>query len=246
MISNNIRSSRGYMSHDPYWNDVRLFLNNETGVYVDQSANAYTMSNTVASGGNGVVQASFSVNSNSGYSAYYDGKSYMYAPIGLQLGAGDYTVEGWFYWSAQTGLQHNQNQILFASRNTSAGTNFWVGINCANSTVGYGNFVVNNTYSSAPYSSAPYSLVPLNSWTHIAACRFGTLNTLYKNGQPYLTVTSSSNLTFSSAFGVGGNQYIATNYDDYFRGYIDDFRVTVGYCRYKTAFTPPIPPLPKA
>ena len=78
-----------------------------------------------------------------------------------------------------------------------------------------------------------------NTWHHIALSRSGTSTRLFLDGvQVGSTYTDSNNYLVGASrpiFGASGFNTADVNY----LGYIDDFRITRGYARYTSTFTPP-------
>jgi len=91
-----------------------------------------------------------------------------------------------------------------------------------------GTFPVINSTTSISYGN----------WQHIALVRSGSTITLYVDGVSNGTHTSTANVLGTQNFwwiGTAGDS-IASGY---LNGYIDDLRVTNGFARYTTTFTPP-------
>lgn len=82
-------------------------------------------------------------------------------------------------------------------------------------------------------------------WYHIAVCRSGTDTKLFVNGvQSGSTYTDSTNYLNPAARPlVGASGYHLAGLNG-FNGYIQDVRVTKGYARYTTGFTPPTAAFP--
>jgi hypothetical protein len=75
--------------------------------------------------------------------------------------------------------------------------------------------------------------------------RNGTALTLYRNGVSVGTATNSVDITntYQLAIGATGKAPAGGVVGDYpFNGYLSDFRLTKGYARYTTTFTPPTTP----
>lgn len=134
---------------------------------------------------------------------------------------GDFTVEGWFYNSSFIG------KALFGGGTNTAG-----------------RFRVDetgNTLQCEVYSLAQLSVAPLpvaNQWNHVALCRKSGVVKLYTNGIcTSFTGTDSSATVMnnSNTFYIGRNCYNT----DFSGGFIDDFRITNGVCRYDGNFTVP-------
>jgi hypothetical protein len=98
--------------------------------------------------------------------------------------------------------------------------------------------------SAARYSiSSANNVVPLNTWTHVAVVRKGTVITLYVNGTPSGTVIV--NTVSLNTFSVGAGIELVGWYQDGavgaypYTGFIDDLRITKNVARYDGSFTPP-------
>jgi hypothetical protein len=85
-----------------------------------------------------------------------------------------------------------------------------------------------------------YSWSPsTGTWYHLAVVRDGTNLKVYVDGSAVTTVAVSTTALddATSDFRIG--VYNGGNYEWYFSGHMDDFRVTNGYARYTGNFTPP-------
>ena len=79
-------------------------------------------------------------------------------------------------------------------------------------------------------------------WTHIAICRASGSTKLFINGTQSGSTYSDSNNYLVAPITIGE---MNDGYGDgNFNGYIDDLRITKGYARYTTTFTPPTAALP--
>ena len=167
-----------------------------------------------------------------GGSVYFDGSGDSLGiadDASLEVGSGDFTLEGWFY-PTTTGYG------VIVSKTSPAYAPYWVNINSgtiyfyASSTNG-GWDVSNGTTFGSP---------KINTWNHFAVSRSGTSIRLFLNGVLGNTVTYSGALTdHTSPFTVGG-QYGGANA---FTGYVSDIRLVKGTAVYTAAFTPPTEPL---
>jgi hypothetical protein len=79
------------------------------------------------------------------------------------------------------------------------------------------------------------------TWTHVALVRSGSTITFYISGTASGTLTNSANFGSNNTPYAGGN---ANTSPDYYNGYIDDLRITKGYARYTSNFTPPTAAFP--
>lgn len=77
-----------------------------------------------------------------------------------------------------------------------------------------------------------------DTWNHIAITRSGNTFRTFFNGAQVSSFSNSSSLVSASAYPltIGGGDTGSNN----FYGHIDDLRITKGYARYTSAFTPPI------
>jgi hypothetical protein len=76
----------------------------------------------------------------------------------------------------------------------------------------------------------------LDTWYHIAVCRFASTIRLFVNG----TQEASTSLT-SGIYNPGSTKYFGQRFDGsgYLNGYMDEIRITKGTGRYTGNFTPP-------
>jgi hypothetical protein len=188
-----------------------------------------TMINNLETVGN--AQISTSQSKFGGGSMYFDGAgdvvvipaSTVLAPL-----TGNFTYECWVYptsssltYRAIFGIDNYSGTEPF--RLYQYGTNFqyWY-------TGGANSFIGSST-------------ITVNTWYHIAVTRSAGVIRMFVNGtQAGSNVTSTLNYP-PSIFRIGMD--LAGSYP--FVGYIDDLRITRGYARYTTNFTPPTSALPK-
>jgi hypothetical protein len=142
----------------------------------------------------------------------------------FQFNTGDFTVECWVYSQSSSGYQ-----TFFSTRSSNTGENansFFLGFNLNTRTpIVFGSSLI--LASSTGLSGS--------TWTHVAATRENGTLRIFVNGTQTGTTTYTTNLTGSTP-AVG-----ATSRPEHpFTGYIDDLRVTKGYARYTSSFTPPI------
>lgn len=140
----------------------------------------------------------------------------------FQMGAGNFTIEGWLYLNT-IGI----NQTIW-SKSTSGSQVFEAQINTANKVLFYLNNVAAFTSSTA---------LTTGTWYALAFTRSGTTVTMWLNGVSDGTGTSSANVS------SGGNAFLfsgtaATGANFYIDGYEDEWRVTKGVSRYSGSYTP--------
>ena len=137
----------------------------------------------------------------------------------LQFGTGDFTVECWLYQTA---------------------TNAYPGIlEIGNHLVSTGILFIANNGSITAYSAGFLgSATPpaLNAWSHIAWVRSSGVFKIYVNGVGNTGVAFTGNLSSPSNVTIGADSALSSGYT--YSGYIDDLRVTKGYARYTSNFTP--------
>lgn len=80
------------------------------------------------------------------------------------------------------------------------------------------------------------SAISVNTWTHIALTKTGSTFTLWVNGASGGTSTTTTYPTGNMPLYIARSGTAATSQD--FLGWIDDFRVTKGVCRYTAGFSP--------
>jgi hypothetical protein len=153
------------------------------------------------------------------------GISHLYA-----FGRQDFTVEGWFYFNALG----NYSLIDWRSNPVSDDPAFYTDAS------GYIGWYANQ--SNRILSS---TIPAANQWHHLAVSRSGTSTRLFING-------TQSGSTYTDTFNYGcasGRPWFGALADGtgtlYYNGLIDDVRITKGYARYTTTFTPPTGPFPR-
>jgi hypothetical protein len=170
---------------------------------------------------NGGVSSSTAQTKNASSSMYFDGSGDYIAISNLSpLGSGNFTIEFWLYNTNNSGSQN-----VFDTRTGSTG--YTVNI----STGGQLGFYSEIASGYAVQSSS--SALSTNTWYHIAIVRRGSNMTLFIDGASADTGTNSNN--FTSTVGTIGARY--SRDQQYFTGYIEDFRITEGLSRYP--FVPP-------
>jgi hypothetical protein len=161
-----------------------------------------------------------------------DGLKNLNVPI-LYLTTGDWTVEGWFYTATPNASVATRTLFCTGSPVQIYSQSNTVAMYVASDNIG--------TYFVNP-ASGPASSVSANTWTHFACVKNGNNYTVYVNGVAGTTVTSSTAPAIPT--GITGIGYYAPTASGFFTGYIDDFRITKGYARYTSNFTPPTAAFP--
>jgi hypothetical protein len=143
--------------------------------------------------------------------------------------SGNFTIEFWINFTSKTGYQ-----TIYS---------FGYGISgdiILQTGNGDGKIVVYTGNPSAAVATDSGSTVNTSQWYHIAVVRNGSTITIYRDGVSVGSGTSATahNPSTASTLIIGGGSNSGFN-NYYFNGYIDDLRVTKGYARYTSNFTPP-------
>lgn len=197
--------------------NTSLLLNFTNAGIIDQHG-----TNVIETVGN--AQLSTSVKKYGSASMYFDGTGdYIYQPssINYGYGTGNFTIEFWLYLNStglQTILSHlASNPQVKPHIYYSSGVRLYIN----------GSDVITG------------GTVTISTWTHIALVRNSGSTRLYINGtQSGSTYTDSNNYGTSSPLIIGDYSVPVTG-TNMLNGYIDDLRITKGYARYTSNFTPP-------
>jgi hypothetical protein len=162
-------------------------------------------------------------------SMYFDGTGdYLVTKFDsiFDMWRGDLTIECWAYFNSLSNAPHLWNigesnavrEVLYV----------------ASSVLRF--YSVQNSGGDAIVSSTTLST---NTWYHIALTKSSTTFTLWLNGVSQGTSTTTLyGYALPQSLALGFNNF-GSSAGDYLNGYIDDFRVTRGYARYTSTFTPP-------
>jgi hypothetical protein len=159
----------------------------------------------------------------------------MPASRNVQLGSGDFTIEFWMRPDSVTTSWANSNLATMLDLDPSAGTGTdWWFIHQVNNTVQFGSNATTILTSSA-------SLVA-TTWQYIALVRSGSGSnnlTFYING------TASGSATYTATIGGNRRLFIGTQQGSsrWYKGYLQDIRITPGVARTITTPTAAFPTL---
>ena len=173
-----------------------------------------TSKNDLETVGNAQISTAISAKWGSGCMAFDGTGDYLYGPTSrmLVLGSGDFTVEGWFYFSSVA------SGVLLDWRSDGEGFDWYL-------SSGALNLSKTGTY----YGGSSGLTLATGQWYHLALTRSGTSWRIYANGTSYANITNSTNFTATIlrvGYGANGN---------YLNGYLQDLRITPGYARYTGA-----------
>jgi hypothetical protein len=196
----------------------------QNNTFLDSSTNNFTITRN----GN-TTQGTFSPFSQTGWGNYFNGSSYISAAdnAALDLGTGDFTIEGWVYIA--DGIADNAG--IVSKRNASAfnAGDYRVSYRTGTSKISFANDAVNERNT---------PVVQKNSWTHFAIVRASGTLSAYANGVRGDTVADSVDLT------NGEIQTIGVNATLFFTGYMSNIRIVKGTAVYSGAtYTVPTAPL---
>jgi hypothetical protein len=171
----------------------------------------------------GDAKLSTAISKFGGSSMYFDGTGDHIQAFNVQpLGSGDLTFEMWIY------------PLDTASRHVFSFGAGWSPANGISMIQYNGNFALSCGTGWAPANAG--QAIEINGWHHIALVRNNTAVKFYYDGVLKGSGTDSSNLT-ATAIDIG--YVFSAGAWGSFYGYIDDLRITKGYARYTSNFTPP-------
>lgn len=155
-----------------------------------------------------------------------DALSILNTPTSTVWGTESWTIEGWIYPTAVSSSYRTiyANGIPVQIFQTSGSVEIYI-----SSTNGY-SYIVNGL-------TGPASSVSVNTWVHFAVVKNGSAYRVYVNGVGGSTVTDATAIAYTSTTNANIGNAPFGSYP--FVGYIDDFRITKGYARYTSNFTPP-------
>jgi hypothetical protein len=164
-----------------------------------------------------------------GSSMSFDGNGdYLFTPSSVDfVFNGDFTIEFWVYRAGSSAGGTGNYESLVATYNGSTGYGVW----WLNTT--------NVLHTRVEGTTADTTTALSNStWYHVAVTRSGSTVRTFVNGVQGSSFTSSA--TASNPGLYIGAQTVNKN----FNGYIQDLRITKGYARYTSNFTPPTAAFP--
>ena len=155
----------------------------------------------------------------------------------MNFGSGNLTIEGWINTTSAA-----QYATIYSNTIATFASTYWtLLINNASATAGDVAVYVGDYSTTTPLLLTTGVSVRDGTWHHIAVVRNGSAWVLYVDGTSRATGTWAGTIVAASNLAhIGHDPY----YGRFFAGYIDDFRVTPGYARYTSNFTPPAGALP--
>jgi hypothetical protein len=148
----------------------------------------------------------------------------------LRFGTAPFTIEAWLYPTSTSSM------CVVSVYTGSSGWTWKIS----------GNVIA--WYDNTSGNIGGTASVASNTWTHVAIVREGTGTNQFKfyvNGVLDVTSTCSANFTQTANCFVGGEGTATPNFaTNVWNGYIDELRITNGYARYTSNFTPPTAAFP--
>lgn len=202
---------------------------NNSTTFTDSSPNATTFT------ANGNAKISTTQSKFGGASAYFDGtRDFLTAPASAlwDLSSGDFTLEFWFYKTAdKTSTYISQGEATtWRVQSTDDGKLVWV----------------TTTTQSAVQAAGRITsgIISLNAWHHLAIVRSGSTITMYVDGVSAGTTTSTLGSLSNQVLYIGQNPNGSLSGSQWsFEGYIDELRL-IKTAIYTANFTPPTAAFP--
>lgn len=219
-----------FIENDSLFDRVALLLHcdgtNGSTIFTDRST-----ANTAVTVNGGAQVSTLQKRFNNG-SLFCNG-GYLSLGSAPDVSSGDYTVEGWFYFT--TNSIGYQPLLVRHESISDARASFFLYTETNNQI----NFLCTTTFGSWT-TVVGSGIVPVtNTWYHLAVTRSGSTITLWVNG-----VASGTGTATGTQYNVNQSWNIG-RYVNFpggsrtFTGYIDEVRITLGVARYTSNFTPP-------
>jgi hypothetical protein len=248
---------------DPYYNSVTALLKFDTvgSTFTDSSY----LNRTITRVGS-TTQSSISANPiGSTVAGYFNGTTDylkfsgsidpLFSGGTSTTGTTPWTLECWVYVTDSTGGPIFSRQYgVGAGDATAYNIPVWIGLNNSSelyqSGASAGLYPVIIWYTNDDWKSGSISETPvsLNTWTHLAFVFTGSAFKIFKDGVDVSANGLSNTALETTSYGLVSpterEWYVGTSGlgGAYFKGYIDELRITKGVARYTAAFTRPSAP----
>ncbi len=150
----------------------------------------------------------------------------------------DWTIECWFYLDSSTSGTYNT--LLDMGNGSAPGSGpYWTAVKNDSGTYYIGAALDSTTAGDWDVlNNLAISTLSADTWNHFAISRAGSNFKVFLNGTSVATGTSASAMRDeNSTVNIGARGQNTASH--YFKGYIDDVRITTGVARYTSNFTPP-------
>lgn len=176
-------------------------------------------------------------------SGYFDGNDYISGSVAFTIGASDFCIEAWGYWTSFNNGTYGAPIISIGRASPGAQITLRATKTAAITTSANYYSVDNGTFiPSAGFSSGVSAgTINLNTWTHFALTRQGSTFRMFING--VLVSTQTDATAFGTAFTLINIGSDTTPSSGYMTGWVTDARVVVGSAIYTASFDPPAQPL---
>jgi hypothetical protein len=162
-----------------------------------------------------------------GGSMYFDGSGDWVASQAIlpnTFGSGDFTVEMWIYPVSSATYGNLYCTEVYSAENVDATLQITLDAS-----------LIPKSGTRSAYVVTSSSALTANTWSHLAVSRSGSSWKMFINGTQVASATNSTSFV-AGGFTTGILPRSTSN--TWFNGYIDDLRITKGYARYTTSFTP--------
>lgn len=202
---------------------------NGSTTFTDSSASPHTVT------AGGAAQLSTAQKKFGTASGYFEGttsKLTVSNNSDFDFGSGNFTIDWWEY---RTANDTSAELPIIARNDTASITPFLVGAVFSGGTTNY-VYMSSNGSSWDVANGKTLGTIDLNTWNHFALVRSGNTYYTFKNGTQSDTWSNSATLPDNaSPVSIGKAQ----NNSYYYKGYIDELRVSKGVARWTSDFTPP-------
>jgi hypothetical protein len=226
---------QGRSPSDPNFSNVVLLYGFDGPAYSDESGKGHSTSGSSASA---VLDTSI-IKFGNGSLSLPNAWAQWADDADFEFGSGDFTIEGWFRFTAVESGFH-----AFASKyNASSNQRSWLWYYD-----GSGNMVFGvSTNGSAVTNIVSTAWTPTAAtWCFLAASRASGTLKIFVDGSQIASVASTHNLFSGTApLRLGGLESSGT-VSSLFNGNVDEFRITKGVGRYTANFTPPTAAFPRS
>ena len=161
-------------------------------------------------------------------SVYFDGNGDSLSIPSFVVGTNNYTIEMWFKPTTLGNYVH-----LYDGRGGSSGDAILIQLTNTGTVRFY----------SVSFRISGSDTVLANTWNHVALERVGNVNTLYLNGVSQGTYNDGGTSYIGPSNSVGRIGSNDAGGDNFFPGYISNFRIVIGSAVYNGNFTPSRSPL---
>jgi hypothetical protein len=229
----------GRTAGDAHFSKVKLLLPLNGSNSATSTSDSSDEGNSITFNGN--AQISTAQSKFGGSSLLLDGAG-DYLQVANQdyfdFGSNDFTIECWFYFDSSS--SETYNTLLDMGNGSAAGTGpFWTAVKKDSGTYYIGAALDSTTAGDWDVlDNLAIATLSASTWHHFAVSRAGSNFKVFLNGTSVATATSSSAMRDeNSALQIGARGQNTASH--YFKGYIDDVRITNGLARYTSNFTAP-------